>query len=123
MNDLFDLPNRPMESLLRGGRDPVNKDEQRFKEYHLAHPQAFVLFDRFTREAIRRGFKNYSAHGVLERIRWETNKPYDDHNPATGDILKISDHHHPYYARLWMEQNPQFDGFFRTKKLKGQPDD
>lgn len=119
--DLLDIMvGGPMQSLLDGTRQPRNDDEARFASYHNSHPYVFNLFDKFTRDRISRGFNNFSAHGIIMRIRWETDKPYDDANPITDEPMKISDHHFPYYARLWMERNPEYSDFFRTKKLKGE---
>mgnify|MGYP003627211570 CR=1 FL=1 len=101
-------------------RIPVNEHEERFQEFHFKHPEVYKLFNMFTKELISRGYKNGSAHMVIHRIRWETSTRFMDKNPATGEPLKISNGHFPYYARLWMNLNPNHVGFFRTKKLKGQ---
>lgn len=41
-----------------------------FLKYHRATPGVYELFNRFTQEVIRRGWKNYSADAVAHRIRW-----------------------------------------------------
>lgn len=99
---------------------PINEHEARFKTFHSNNPEVYVLFDKFTTELINKGFTNGSAHMVIHRIRWETSLPILDENPVTKQPLKISNGHFPYYARLWMENNPEHLGFFRTKKLKGE---
>jgi hypothetical protein len=88
------------------------KIEDRFWEFHEANPKVYELFDRFTKQVIRRGHKNFSSDAILHRIRWETNVA------TNGDKFKINDHFSAYYARLWLENNPDHDGFFRTRELR-----
>jgi len=122
--DLFDVAsNSPMTDLTKGLRQPLNKDEERWLAYHKKTPLVFHLFSKFSNELINRGYKRHSARAIIFRIRWETMKPHDDINPSTGEVLKISDHHSPYYGRLWMEQSPSHKNFFRTKKIKGESDE
>ena len=122
--DFFDIisckPETPMADLLNGTRKPINENEQRWALYHKKSPLVFEMFSEFTCDIIRRGYRHHSARAVLFRIRWETMKPHDDINPSTGKKLKISDHHSPYYGRLWMEQNPDYIDFFRTNKIRTQ---
>ena len=35
------------------------------------NPYVSVLFIKFTKEIISRGFKNYSVNAIFERIRWK----------------------------------------------------
>jgi len=125
--DLFDVilakSKTPMTDLINGLRNPTNKDEERWLSYHRKTPVVFDMFSGFTQELVRRGYRHHSARAIIFRIRWETMKPHDDINPSTGEVLKISDHHSPYYGRLWMEQNPEFANFFKTKKIKGEVDE
>lgn len=61
-------------------------------------------------EKINAGFKHYSVNGIFERIRWETDVW------ATGpDQFKIGNNHRPFYARRWMDHNPEYSGFFRIR--------
>ena len=78
--------------------------------FHDEHPEVWELFDKFTRERISRGFKNYSVNGIFERIRWETDAGGDGQTQ-----FKIGNNYRPFYARAWMEANPEYAGFFRTR--------
>lgn len=79
--------------------------------FHKQHPRVWDLFVKFTLGRIDRGFKNYSARGIFQRIRWETEEA------QTSEIeFKLNDHHSPFYARRFMRMYPQHDGFFRTRK-------
>ena len=84
---------------------------QQVMSYHKKHPEVWELFVRFTFEKINRGFNNYSAKAVFERIRWE--------NDAGADGLahfKIGNNYPAFYARAFMKMYPEHDGFFRTRK-------
>jgi hypothetical protein len=37
----------------------------------------------------------------------------------TAEALKINDHHKPYYARLWMKNNPNHKGVFGIRSVEG----
>lgn len=92
----------------------MNRKEQlrqAVKDYHEKHPEVFKLFDQFTRDRIKLGFKNYGAMAIFQRIRWELDKPeYQNHD------FKINNNYSAFYARAWMKLNPEHDGFFRTRR-------
>jgi hypothetical protein len=71
----------------------------------------YELFKRFAFEVIRRGHKHYSANAIFERIRWHTDIE------TNGDPFKLSNNHRAYYARLFMHDHPEYEGFFRTKEI------
>lgn len=100
-------------------------DETRYDEmrqqviaFHKANPKVWELFDKFTRDRINRGFKNYSVNGIFERIRWETAQA----KPGDESGFKLNNNYRPFYARAWMELNPDHDGFFRTRKQTSKND-
>lgn len=80
--------------------------------YHKAHPKVWTLFCQFTFELIERGFKNYGAKAVMERIRWET----DQANVKGMSEFKIGNNYTAFYARRFMKKNSEHDGFFRLRK-------
>ncbi|WP_316201030.1 MULTISPECIES: hypothetical protein [unclassified Bradyrhizobium] len=86
--------------------------EERFWAFHESNPKVYQLFDRFTKQVISRGHTRFSSDAILHRIRWETN--VETH----GDKFKINDHYSAYYARMWMDLNPDHDGFFATRELR-----
>jgi len=95
--------------------DPDQHDEIRlaFEAFHAENPHVYEWFDHFTREMIRKGCKRGSASLVAERIRWETTVE------TVGDPLKINNNYRCLYARLWMERNPEYEGFFKTRVRHG----
>ena len=78
--------------------------------FHKANPKVWRLFHQFTMELIGRNFEHYGVSGVWERIRWETASAND---PAT---FKLNNNHRAFYARWWMQINPEYSGFFRTRE-------
>jgi hypothetical protein len=91
----------------------INTERQRWLEWHAANPHVYDLFKRFTFEAIDRGHRKLSAWLIVNRIRWETTVE------TMGGDFKISNNFIAYYARLFMDEHPEYRGFFRTKPLKG----
>lgn len=81
-------------------------------QWHKENPHVYELFKRFTYEAIAKGHDRLSAWLIVNRIRWETMVE------TRGDDFKISNDFIAYYARLFMHEHPEYDGFFRTKQLR-----
>ena len=86
--------------------------KEKFTDWDKENPKVYQLFCRFTFEAIERGHKRLSAWMIANRIRWETSVV------TTGNDYKISNDFIALYARKFMEQYPQYDGFFKTKTMK-----
>lgn len=85
---------------------------ERWWQWHLQNPDVYRLFEAFAFEAIDRGHRKLSAWLVVNRIRWETAVV------TSGDDFKISNDFIAFYARHFMEQHPEHQGFFRTKPMK-----
>lgn len=86
-------------------------------EWHKANPDVWMLFERFSLEAINRGRKRISHWLIINRIRWETAIV------TTGDDFKISNDYIAFYARLWKARYPQYADLFHTKRMIGEYDD
>lgn len=96
---------------------PTRYDEMReaVQKFHEAHPEVWDLFHKFTMDRINNGFKHYSAKAIFERIRWETDTGADGKNE-----FKIGNNFTAFYAREWMEEFPQYKGFFRLREQKSK---
>tara|TARA_R110001632_G_scaffold26828_2_gene72278 strand:+ start:1159 stop:1434 length:276 start_codon:yes stop_codon:yes gene_type:complete len=88
--------------------------KQKWWAWHKDNPHVWGLFERFTLEAIGAGLSNSSAWLIVNRIRWETTIE------TQGGEFKISNDFIAYYARLFHYHYPQYEGFFRTKRMKGE---
>ena len=86
--------------------------KEKFIEWNRANPEVYVLFKRFSFEAINKGHKRLSAWMIANRIRWETTVV------TKGNDYKISNDFIALFARKFMEEYPEYDGFFKTKKMK-----
>jgi hypothetical protein len=85
------------------------RDLAAFEKFHAENPEAYRLFSKFTFEVIAAGRTHFSAHAILHRIRWFT-----DFEAKSG-AFKINDHVAPFFARMWMAENPKHKGFFETR--------
>ena len=84
----------------------------KFNDWHRDNPQVYELFKRFTFDAINRGHQRLSAWLIVGRIRWETSVV------THGDDYKISNDYIALYARKFMHDHPEHDGFFKIKAMK-----
>lgn len=86
--------------------------KQKFLDFHESNPHVYELVELFTFQVIDSGYHHYSINSIFERIRWHTNIETNQTD------FKLSNNHRAYYARHFMEKNPEYAGFFRTKKLR-----
>ena len=82
--------------------------------FHKKNPHVYDLFKRFAFKVIDGGHQHFSSKAIFERIRWETLIN------TRGSKFKLQNNHTPYYARLFMHDFPQYDGFFRTREIKNE---
>lgn len=82
------------------------------QDFHDKHPDVWRMFKAYTISLINRGFKNYGAKSVMERIRWE--KAYADENGI--NTFKINNNYTAFYARRFMTMYPLYEGFFRLRE-------
>ena len=89
----------------------LDEMRQQVQNYHEKHPEVWDLFVRFSFEMINRGYKNYSAKAIFERIRWEKDAGGDGVNQ-----FKLNNNYRALYARRFMKMYPEYEGFFRTRE-------
>lgn len=83
-----------------------------FQDYHKEHPEIWNQFKGTTLTAIKKGFKNYSSKSIFEIIRWHRR------GDIKSDGFKVNNNYTADYAKKFMNEYPQYDGFFRTRKRK-----
>ena len=81
--------------------------DQRSERFHLAHPEVWREFERITLSFIHRGWRHYSADGVMHIVRYHTQA-----GDASGDTYKINNNHVSWYARKFAAAHPQHADFF-----------
>jgi hypothetical protein len=84
--------------------------KENFIEFDEKHPEIYELFVKFTKQAA--SIKNrYSAKAIFHRLRWET--------MVSGDgEYKIDDGWISHYARKFISEYPELEGFFETRNRK-----
>lgn len=80
--------------------------------FHKQHPEVYAAFKQYTFELINSGRSHGAAKMVVERMRWESHV-----NSQYGNDFKVNNNYTSNYARLFMHDHPQYDGFFRTRAL------
>ena len=92
---------------------------ERFTAWIEAHPQVFELFKQYATEAMAAGQRRYSADALVQRIRWHLTV---ETVPTDGTEFKINDHYSSRLARMLVEAEPKFEGFFELRQLRAQGD-
>lgn len=87
--------------------------EERFKEFHAQNPHVLTILTRMTYDLKKAGFKRFGLRLLWGKLRWEYAL-----QTKSADTFKLNDHYVALYARMIMEQNPDLDGFFETRKRK-----
>ena len=88
-----------------------DKIKQDWWEYHRSNTHVYDMFEKFTLDVINAGHANFSAKAIFERMRWETAIETNDPD------FKLQNNFTAYYSRYFMNQHPEFDGFFRTRNI------
>ncbi len=92
----------------------TSKLEQRFWTFFSANPNVYKLFKQFAFQAINFGHDHLSADLIMHKVRWETSVKTSEPD------FKINNNHVAYYARKFMDDFPQHEGFFRTRTVEGE---
>lgn len=97
------------------------REEQMRQEciaFHKKHPEVWRMFTELAFEAIRVGFKSYSAAQIFEVIRHMKNMGGDG-----VTYFKLNNNYRAFYARAFHKKFPQHEGFFRTRKQTSSEQD
>lgn len=87
-----------------------------FERFHGENPIVWELFQKFTQAVIARGSAHYSSKAIFERIRWHIDIETE------GSRVKLNNNFTAYYARMFHLAQPQYDGFFRNRRLVSEDD-
>lgn len=90
--------------------------EAQFNDYHAANPHVYAALAREGRVLLARGHRKLGIKMLYERLRWQvymetTDDQYD---------FKLPNNYTAYYARLLMEQEPDFAGVFTLAELRSR---
>lgn len=106
-------PDSPLFTQRTFDRDEQSIDA-RFREYDRAHPEVFRKFRELADGLRAAGWSRYSADALMHRIRWHYHVERQDRE------WKINNDFSSRYARLLMDVDPSFVGFFETRVLKSR---
>jgi len=91
-----------------------------FNAFHNSNPQIYEAFAKITRREIAiikraKGKLRLSASSIIAEVRNDRTIKSTTMR-TTG--RKIDNNYNSYYARLFMTNNPEFAGLFRTRTIK-----
>jgi hypothetical protein len=84
--------------------------------FHKKNPLLWQYFEEFALEALAKGHTKLSPWLVMNRVRWEVAFH------TTEKDFKISNNRISFYSRYFLATHPQFEGFFRVKRMRGETD-
>ena len=88
-------------------------DEQ-FLQFHEANPHVYRNLVRLAREAKSQGCKKLGMKFLFERLRWE----YILKTKHSASEYAINNNFTSRYARMIMDDCPDLQGFFETRRLR-----
>lgn len=83
--------------------------QENFEEHHKSNPLVYIMFKKFALQAAAER-EYYSAKIIFYRMRW-----YTDIEEKNSEF-KIDDGWISHYARKFMDEYPEHNGFFKTRK-------
>ncbi len=86
--------------------------EDRFREFHAAHPQVYAELVRLAREAKARGRRRIGIKMLWEVVRWNL------YLTPQGEEFKLNNSYTSRYARLIQRNEPALADLFETRVLK-----
>lgn len=91
---------------------PVGTVQREFQDHHYANPHVYVLLEQVAEELWNQGRRRAGARAMVEELRW--NKRFRTTDPH----FKLNDKHTPRYARLLLENHPEWEGLFELRALR-----
>ena len=88
--------------------------QQRFEDFHAAHPDVYAKLCEYARAVVAAGYNNIGIALLYERLRWY----YKIERPEGIEAYKLSNDFRSRYARLIMQQELDLRGFFKTRELE-----
>lgn len=112
MTTQLKLWSEPKEQFKPANDNEQGKHYEEFMKFHTDNPDVYLLFKKFTFEAIQRGRKKLGVGAIIERVRWYTDIE------TRGGPFKLNNNYSPYYARMFMSDFPEHEGFFATRVFR-----
>jgi hypothetical protein len=107
MTTLFDVDNMPHLATPR----------EKFEAFHQANPKVYEELEALAGEMVTRGRKRIGIGMLFEVLRWNyylaTTDPDSD--------FKLNNNNRAFYARLLMDNHPDWQGLFETRVIHEKP--
>lgn len=84
-----------------------------FRKFHKENPKVYNMFKEQVFRAMRKGRDKFSANAIINWIRWEVALQV-----KTEDEYKINNNFSSRYARLFVEDNPEYSYMFNFRDLR-----
>ncbi len=105
-------------------RQPVGPLQRSFLQFHRANPWVYDRLVEISKDLLAKGFGKYSMRTLIAVLRFEWDLKTSGQNVSIGSgqtvKVKLNNNHSPYYARMLMQQHPQFKGFFDMRRAEGE---
>jgi hypothetical protein len=85
-----------------------------FNEFNKENPHVYAAFEEQAIKAIKKGRNKISSKLIINWIRW------NEYLSSTDKSFKINDAYQSYYARHFVEKNPQYIDAFNFRKLRNE---
>ena len=85
-----------------------------FKDFHEKNPHIYEAFESTVKKHLKQGRRKLSAKEIVNFIRWNGGFFKNDVD------FKINDAYQSYYARLFVELNPDHKDVFSFRKLRNE---
>lgn len=93
--------------------DPPVSIQERFEDFHRAHPEVYEYLVQLTLELWRAGRTHYGIKALWERVRFHFSLEQD-----ASEDFKLNNNYTSRYVRLMVHEYPEFEGMFETRELK-----
>ena len=107
--------------------DPMYPDWLRRKKewwrWHQDNPMVWEYFKKYAFEALDAGVSKTGHWYIMGAVRWTVFIETSKVRTAGGELVKLSNDHFAWYARLWKVRYPQHSKLFLTKHMIGEPAD
>lgn len=87
---------------------------ERFDEFNRRNPQVYQTLEDMAKALINKGRRKIGINMLLEVLRWNYYMSTDDPNSD----FKINNNYAPYYARLLIKNNPDWEKVFELRKIR-----
>lgn len=95
---------------------PIEKPtlENKFHKFNFNNPDVYFRLREMAMKLKQRGHKQYGIAALFEAMR------FHQALETTDPDFKLNHNYRALYARQLMKQEPELDGFFKTRRRRGE---